>query len=117
MELQALLARLQFAKVVNYKEDINIDSIEQDTQKVTDGTLFICIEGDKFDGHQFAHEAVKKRGRCHCSEQSHSKIKCTYNSCKGHETSNGYISRCILSTSVATTVFSRSYWYKWKNVG
>lgn len=60
MELQALLARLQFAKVVNYKEDINIDSIEQDTRKVTDGTLFICIEGDKFDGHQFAHEAVKK---------------------------------------------------------
>ncbi|NCU16191.1 UDP-N-acetylmuramoyl-L-alanyl-D-glutamate--2,6-diaminopimelate ligase [Pallidibacillus pasinlerensis] len=60
MELHTLVNVLPFAKIINDNGKIDIQSIEQDTRKVTNNTLFICIEGDKFDGHNFAHDAVKK---------------------------------------------------------
>ncbi|MDE6471091.1 MAG: UDP-N-acetylmuramoyl-tripeptide--D-alanyl-D-alanine ligase, partial [Eubacterium sp.] len=31
-----------------------------DTRKITDGCLFICIKGERFDAHQFAQEALDK---------------------------------------------------------
>lgn len=60
MKLHSLLTHLPFAKQVNGEDDPEILSIEQDTRKVKEGTLFICIEGAKFDGHKFAHEAIEK---------------------------------------------------------
>lgn len=60
MELHTLVNVLPFAKIINDNGKIDIQSVEQDTRKVTNDTLFICIEGDKFDGHNFAHDAVKK---------------------------------------------------------
>jgi UDP-N-acetylmuramoyl-L-alanyl-D-glutamate--2,6-diaminopimelate ligase len=37
-----------------------IKSIEMDSRKVIDGSLFICIEGYTVDGHDFAVQAVEK---------------------------------------------------------
>ncbi|EUJ32074.1 UDP-N-acetylmuramoylalanyl-D-glutamate--2,6-diaminopimelate ligase [Listeria floridensis FSL S10-1187] len=37
--------------------DLEIEKIEQDSRKVAKGTLFICIDGEVVDGHQFAKTA------------------------------------------------------------
>lgn len=38
---------------------VEITTITQDTRKITPGSLFICIKGENFDGHQFIDEALK----------------------------------------------------------
>lgn len=60
MKLHTLLTHLPFVKQMNGEDNPDILAIEQDTRKVKEGTLFICIEGSRFDGHEFAHEAIEK---------------------------------------------------------
>lgn len=60
MKLCSLIDHLPFARVENGDADPEIISIEHDTRRVKEGSLFVCIEGTKFDGHDFAPEAVKK---------------------------------------------------------
>lgn len=59
MKLHELLQYLPFARMEGGKENPDILNIEQDSRKVTPGTLFICIEGENFDGHSFAKDAEK----------------------------------------------------------
>ncbi len=40
--------------------DIEISSVTDDTRKVTDGSLFVCVKGSKFDGHTAAAEMLEK---------------------------------------------------------
>jgi UDP-N-acetylmuramoyl-L-alanyl-D-glutamate--2,6-diaminopimelate ligase len=37
-----------------------VESIEMDSRKVTDGALFVCVKGQKFDGHLFVDEVIEK---------------------------------------------------------
>ncbi|WAA10630.1 UDP-N-acetylmuramoyl-L-alanyl-D-glutamate--2,6-diaminopimelate ligase [Fervidibacillus albus] len=60
MKLHTLLKALPFAKVREQSLNPEISTIEQDTRKVKQGTLFICIEGSNHDGHRFAKEAEEK---------------------------------------------------------
>ena len=60
MKLQTLLQALPFAKVEGEHTNPDITAIEQDSRKVTPGSLFICITGENFDGHSFASEAERK---------------------------------------------------------
>jgi len=41
-------------------EDIDIENICDDSRNVTEGSLFVCIKGDNFDGHGFINDAVKR---------------------------------------------------------
>jgi UDP-N-acetylmuramoyl-L-alanyl-D-glutamate--2,6-diaminopimelate ligase len=41
-------------------EEINISSIEMDSRKVSDGSLFVCTVGTTFDGHKFAEEVMEQ---------------------------------------------------------
>ena len=41
-------------------EDIDIKNICDDSRDVTDGSLFVAIKGNNFDGHDFIYEAVKR---------------------------------------------------------
>ena len=41
-------------------EDIDIENICDDSRNVTKGSLFVCIKGDNFDGHDFINDAVKR---------------------------------------------------------
>lgn len=59
MKLCDLLKSVDYT-VIQGSEDIEIDHIAYDSRQVTSNTLFICIEGFKVDGHQFALDAVKK---------------------------------------------------------
>lgn len=40
--------------------EADINGVCIDTRKITEGCLFICIKGERFDAHQFADEALEK---------------------------------------------------------
>ncbi len=44
----------------NFNTDTQINAVCIDTRKITEGCLFICIKGERFDAHQFADEALQK---------------------------------------------------------
>jgi UDP-N-acetylmuramoyl-L-alanyl-D-glutamate--2,6-diaminopimelate ligase len=40
--------------------DTEVTAVENDSRKVSEGALFFCISGAKFDGHRFADEVANK---------------------------------------------------------
>lgn len=52
----------EIAKACNgkFNNDCEINGVCIDTRKITKGCLFICIKGERFDGHSFAKEALEK---------------------------------------------------------
>ena len=47
---------------IKYKgefKNFEVENISYDSRKVVDGTLFVAIEGEKFNGHNFIGEAVE----------------------------------------------------------
>ena len=59
MVLAALLEKLEY-ELVSGSADMQIENVVYDSRKVTEGSLFICIEGGTADGHTFIPEVVKK---------------------------------------------------------
>lgn len=59
MVLAALLEKLEY-ELVSGSEDMQIENVVYDSRKVTEGSLFICIEGGTADGHTFISDVVKK---------------------------------------------------------
>jgi UDP-N-acetylmuramoyl-L-alanyl-D-glutamate--2,6-diaminopimelate ligase len=59
MRLDNLLKSIQYT-VVQGNEELEVHSIAYDSRQVTQNTLFICIEGFKVDGHNFALDAINK---------------------------------------------------------
>ena len=59
MKLNDLLKILDF-KILVESADIEINSIEYDSRKVKDGSVFVAIKGYDTDGHLFIKEAIKK---------------------------------------------------------
>lgn len=60
MDLNTLISHLHTHTIDGINNNPSITSIEMDSRQVTDGSLFICIKGDHFDGHEFAKQAVEK---------------------------------------------------------
>lgn len=58
-KLENLLEKLDYV-VVEGSVDKEITTIEMDSRKVTEGSLFFCISGFKVDGHSFAADVVNK---------------------------------------------------------
>ena len=58
MRLSKLIKNLDF-EALNFK-DVEISYLSEDSRDVKEGTLFFCISGFQFDGHDFAEEALKK---------------------------------------------------------
>src|SRR5574337_1845335 len=50
-QLDSLLERL---------ESVEIKGVSIDSRSIKDGELFVAIKGDRFDGHDFVPEAIKK---------------------------------------------------------
>lgn len=46
--------------VTNSSLNVGISGVSCDSQKVKDGYLFVAIKGERYDGHDFIKEAVKK---------------------------------------------------------
>ncbi|MBQ1252506.1 MAG: UDP-N-acetylmuramoyl-tripeptide--D-alanyl-D-alanine ligase, partial [Firmicutes bacterium] len=38
-------------------KSVTIQSVEHDSRKVTEGALFLCIKGERSDGHDYANKA------------------------------------------------------------
>ena len=59
MKLTKLLERLKY-EVLQGKDDIEITELVNDSRKVTDGSVFVCISGAVVDGHDFVSDVVEK---------------------------------------------------------
>ena len=58
MKLNELLKNEKY-EVLSGNDDIEITSVEYDSRKVKEGSVFVCITGFKTDGHKFIDSAVK----------------------------------------------------------
>lgn len=58
MVLQDLLHRIQ-TKIMRADPSADITVVTDDTRKITAGCLFVCIEGNHFDGHTAARQALQ----------------------------------------------------------
>lgn len=57
--LEELALMIHGAKIIG-DGGAKISSIEHDSRKVSDGSLFVCMEGAHFDGHNFINQAKEK---------------------------------------------------------
>ena len=48
--------------------DMDITFITDNSKKVDVGSLFICIKGEKFDGHSVAAEMLERCSSCCCAD-------------------------------------------------
>ena len=48
------------AREVDGDQNVSIDEITHDSNKISNGCLFCCVVGENVDGHEFAVDAVKK---------------------------------------------------------
>lgn len=64
--LKDILAYLDVVDTFYFNEEqrIEIKDICFDSRRVKEGSLFVCLEGNSLDGHDFAVEAVKKGAVC-----------------------------------------------------
>ncbi len=54
------LSEIAAATGGSFNKEAVVNSVCIDTRKITEGCLFICIIGERFDAHQFAKEALQK---------------------------------------------------------
>ncbi|MBQ6810790.1 MAG: UDP-N-acetylmuramoyl-tripeptide--D-alanyl-D-alanine ligase [Firmicutes bacterium] len=54
---------------VESAKDVTIQSVEHDSRKVTEGALFLCIKGERSDGHDYANKAYDLGAVCCLCEQ------------------------------------------------
>lgn len=59
MKLSALFGKAELELSSEY-EDIEIKNIVTDIEKVTDGSLYVCIKGLRFDGHENIGNAIRR---------------------------------------------------------
>ncbi len=46
--------------------DCIVTSVSTDSRDIPKGCLFICLEGEKFDGHDFVSQAAQNKGLRRC---------------------------------------------------
>ena len=67
--------------VKNSTPDIKLEftGVSQDSRKILEGNIFVCVEGEKFDGHKFASQAAEKGAALLVSQKPLSEeINCPY---------------------------------------
>ena len=57
MKLSKLLERLEY-EVVQGSVETEVTTLANDSRKVESGSVFVCISGAVFDGHQYVSEAI-----------------------------------------------------------
>lgn len=59
MRLTQLLERLQY-EVIQGSDEIEITELNNDSRKVTEGSVFVCISGAVSDGHAYVQDVASK---------------------------------------------------------
>lgn len=76
MRLDTLLERLEY-KVVQGSAETEVTTLINDSRKVENGSVFVCISGAVSDGHKYAAEVAEKRSGCsRCGERCGSAGRC-----------------------------------------
>ena len=57
--LRELVSKIEY-KLLQGNEDVLVSEVIYDSRKVSENSLFICIEGANFDGHEYAEAVVEK---------------------------------------------------------
>ncbi len=55
--LSHLLKNVKHSEIIN---NVNVTSIVSDSDKVSQGSVFVCIRGQKFDSHLIAHDVLRR---------------------------------------------------------
>ncbi|AHK19895.1 UDP-N-acetylmuramoyl-tripeptide--D-alanyl-D-alanine ligase [Yersinia similis] len=58
LRLLANLLNAEYIVAESVSDDIEITEVTIDTRKVTAGCLFVALKGERFDGHDFAEDAI-----------------------------------------------------------
>ena len=53
MQLREVLKNIDY-KLISGDLEKEVASVEYDSRKVTEGSLFVCVQGFTVDGHSFA---------------------------------------------------------------
>lgn len=67
-KLEALLEKLKY-NVICGETDIEINGLKMDSRNITNGDVFVCIHGAKFDGHNYIREVIKNGAKAVIIEQ------------------------------------------------
>lgn len=59
-----------------YPSEAEVTEISSDTRTIKEGAVFIALKGEKFDGHDFAAEAMEKGAQAVISERNVPGAKC-----------------------------------------
>ncbi|MBR1926002.1 MAG: UDP-N-acetylmuramoyl-L-alanyl-D-glutamate--2,6-diaminopimelate ligase [Clostridia bacterium] len=59
MELKKLIKDVEIKNIIGNIENLKIENLCFDTKKATKNSLFFCLNGAVFDGHDFANIAIK----------------------------------------------------------
>ncbi len=59
MKLTKLLERLTY-ECVNGSVDVEVKDVINDSRRVSEGSLFICVKGAVTDGHTYVSDVVEK---------------------------------------------------------
>lgn len=68
MKLTRLLEHLEY-EVVRGSDDIEVTELMNDSRKVTEGSVFVCISGAVSDGHRYAGEVAAKGAKALITEK------------------------------------------------
>lgn len=60
MLVAQLIEGLEYVEMGGNVKEIEIKNIAYDSRKVMEGSLFVCIEGYKLDGHNYINDAISK---------------------------------------------------------
>ena len=58
MKLSEILNNIN-SEIVNFNKDIEITSIQNNSSKITEGSIFLAIRGNSFNGADFIENAIK----------------------------------------------------------
>lgn len=67
--LEDLLKGIEYSIESGREKNPQVTAVVYDSRKVTDGSLFICIKGANFDGHDAAHDVVKSGAKVLITEK------------------------------------------------
>lgn len=69
MRLSTLLDDIPEKSFINFK-DLQINGIKNDSRKIKEGDIFICLKGKNHDGHRFINKAIENGAVAIISEET-----------------------------------------------
>ncbi len=68
MRISELIQGMEFKEIINF-QDVEIESIEYDSRRISPGALFVALRGGRFDGHTFIPMAQRSGALCFITEK------------------------------------------------